>query len=301
VSRRGWALFAAMCIIWGLPYLFIRVAVEHMSPGTLVCLRTALGALILLPIALMRGELRPVLARWRWVVIFAIVEVITPWLLLGEAEQKLSSSLAGLLVAGVPLVGALIAFLRPHAEKPSGTQMVGLLVGLAGVAALVGLDFGEVSTVALVQMSGVVVCYAVGPVILASRLSDLPGRGVIAASLALSALVYLPFAIVDPPDLNRLQTIGSVLVLGVVCTAVAFILFFALIAAIGPTRSTVITYVNPAVAVLLGVTILGESVTAGMLVGFPLILAGSVLGARQGKRRSRRTSNETAGELAAAS
>jgi drug/metabolite transporter (DMT)-like permease len=290
-----------MCVIWGLPYLFIRVAVEHMSPGTLVFMRTALGALILLPVALARGELRPVLARWRWLIVFAVIEIITPWLLLGEAERKLSSSLAGLLVAGVPLVGALIAWLRPHADKPTWTQMGGLLIGLAGVAALVGLDFGQVSTVALVQVAGVVVCYAVGPVILARSLSDLPGRGVIAASLAFSAIVYLPFAILKPPNLSRPSTVASVLVLGIVCTALAFILFFELIATIGPTRSTVITYVNPAVAVALGVVVLNESLTTGMIIGFPLILAGSVLGARQARRPQPAAADNSSEQLAAAS
>ena len=285
MSRRGWLLFAAMCLIWGLPYLFIRVAVEHVGPASLVFLRTALGAAVLLPIALARRQVTVVLRRWRWLVVFAIVEVVTPWLLLSDAERHLTSSLAGLLVAGVPLIGAILARFSAHGDRVSRTQLIGLLVGLAGVASLVGLDFGTVHGVALLEMAVVAVCYAVGPIILARTLADLPSLGVIAGALTISAIIYLPVVIVRPPDLSRGSTLLSIVVLGLVCTALAFILFFRLIAVIGPTRSTVITYVNPAVALALGVIVLGEHVTAGMMIGFPLILAGSILGARNPAKR----------------
>ena len=285
MSRRGWLLFAAMCVIWGLPYLFIRVAVEHVGPGSLVFLRTALGAAVLLPIALARRQVSVVLRRWRWLVVFAIVEVVTPWLLLSDAERHLTSSLAGLLVAGVPLIGAILARFSAHGDRVTRTQLIGLLVGLAGVASLVGLDFGTVHGVALLEMAVVAVCYAVGPIILARRLADLPSLGVIAGALTISAIIYLPVVIVQPPDLSRGSTLLSIVVLGLVCTALAFILFFRLIAVIGPTRSTVITYVNPAVALALGVIVLGEHVTVGMMIGFPLILAGSILGARNPAKR----------------
>lgn len=285
MSRRGWLLFAAMCVIWGLPYLFIRVAVEHVSPGSLVFLRTGLGALVLLPIALARNEVAVVLRRWRWLVVFAVIEVVTPWLLLSDAERHLTSSLAGLLVAGVPLIGAILARFSSHGDRVSPMQLVGLLVGVVGVASLVGLDFGQVSGVALAEMAVVAVCYAVGPIVLARRLADLPSLGVIAGALTISAVIYLPFAVAQPPDLSRGSVLLSVVVLGLVCTALAFMLFFKLIADIGPTRSTVITYVNPAVALLLGVVVLSEHITVGMIVGFPLILAGSILGARNPARR----------------
>jgi drug/metabolite transporter (DMT)-like permease len=281
VSRRGWSLFAAMCLIWGLPYLFIRVAVEHITPGTLVFLRTGVASVILLPIALLRSEIAPVLARWKWLILFAVVEIMIPWLMLSDAERHLNSSLAGLLVAGVPLVGAFAARFTAHAERVDRTQLIGLLVGILGVGSLVGLDFSHLNLLALLEMAGVAVCYATGPIILARSLSDLPGLGVIASALVVSAVCYLPFVFFQPPrDVTR-SVVGSVAVLSVVCTALAFILFFQLIATIGPTRSTVITYVNPAVAVALGVIVLNEHLTAGMIVGFPLILAGSILGARK--------------------
>jgi drug/metabolite transporter (DMT)-like permease len=270
-----------MCVIWGLPYLFIRVAVEHVQPGTLVFLRTGLASLVLLPIAVFRHELRPVLARWKWLVAFAVIEVMVPWFMLSDAETHLNSSLAGLLVAGVPLVGALAARFTAHADPVNRTQFLGLMVGIVGVASLVGLDFSGLHLFSLAEMAVVAVCYATGPIILARSLSDLPGLGVIAAALGVSAVAYLPFVFLQPPRDITASAVGSIVVLSLVCTALAFILFFQLIATIGPTRSTVITYVNPAVAILLGVLILDEKLTAGMIVGFPLILAGSILGARK--------------------
>jgi drug/metabolite transporter (DMT)-like permease len=272
-----------MCVIWGVPYLFIRVAVEYLSPGTLVCLRTGGAAIVLLPMALARRQLIAVLARWPGLLAFAVVEVMIPWLLLSDAERHLSSSLAGLLVAAVPLVGALAAFFTAHADRVTRSQLGGLLLGVVGVAALVGLDFSGLNLFAISEMAVVSVCYATGPIILAKSLSDLPGLGVIAAAMTISSVCYLPFLVFRPPRHLPWSVAASVAVLSVVCTALAFVLFFKLIAVIGPTRSTVITYVNPAVAVILGVLVLGEDVTLGMLVGFPLILAGSIVAARKPK------------------
>jgi drug/metabolite transporter (DMT)-like permease len=179
------------------------------------------------------------------------------------------------------LVGVAIARLMGDTERIDSSRLVGLLLGIAGVAALLGLDFGNVDGLAVLEVAGVVVGYALGPAILARTLSDLPSIGVVTASLLITAAIYLPFAVLDPPHRLTAQSIASVIVLATVCTALAFVLFFALIAGIGPARATVITYVNPAVAVLLGVVVLGESVTTGMIVGFPLILAGSFLAARR--------------------
>jgi drug/metabolite transporter (DMT)-like permease len=272
-----------MCLIWGLPYLFIRVVVEddHLTPGTLVFLRTALASVVLLPIGLFRGQIKPVLARWKWLMVFAVIEVMAPWLMLADAERHLNSSLAGLLVAGVPLVGALAARFTAHADRVNRTQFVGLMLGIVGVSSLVGLDFSGLHLTSLLEMAAVVVCYATGPIILSRSLSDLPGLGVIASALVVSAVAYLPFVFLQPPSHLTASVVGSVTVLAVVCTALAFVLFFQLIATIGPTRSTIITYVNPAVAIALGVAILDEQITTGMVVGFPLILAGSILGARK--------------------
>lgn len=277
-----WAVFAAMCVIWGVPYLLIRVAVrDGVEPGTLVFLRTGVGGLALLPFALARGGFRPVLARWRPLVAFAAVEMAAPWLMLGDAERKLSSSLAGLLIAAVPLVGVVVARLTRSGEEFDRLQLVGLGVGLAGVAMLVGLDFGVVDGVALLQILVVVVCYAVGPVIMARWLADAPSIPVACAALLVVGVGYAPYAMLRPPADVPATGWWSVLTLALVCTALAFVLFFTLITTIGPARATVITYVNPAVAVLCGVAFLGEDLTLGIVVGFPLILVGSVLGARK--------------------
>lgn len=281
MTRRNWLLFAAMCVIWGIPYLLIRVAVRDMSPADLVFGRTGIAAVVLLPIAIVRGDLAPLWRRWRPLLAYTAVELTIPWLLLSDAETKLSSSLSGLLVAAVPLAGVGILALLHDGEPVSRSRLLGLLLGLGGVAALVGLDFGQLNVFALCEIAVVVVGYALGPIILARSLSDLPPIGVVAGSLALTALVYLPVALFDPPRRYTEAGVASVLTLAIVCTALAFVIFFALIAGIGPTRAVVITYVNPAVALTLGVLVLGEPFTAGMAVGFPLILAGSVLAARR--------------------
>ena len=282
MTRRGIALFALMSVIWGIPYLFIRVAVDQISPATLVLARTGIASLILVPVALARIDLRAVLAHWRWVAAFAVVEIAIPWVLLGSAEQQISSSLAGLLVAGVPLVGAAIALTTGGADRIGGRSLVGLLIGLAGVAAIVGGDFEASNATALLQVGVVVVGYAVGPAILSRRLNGVPSLGVMAVSLAACAVVYVPIVAVDPPvTMPSVDVIASIVVLGVLCTAVAFILFAALIAEIGPVRATVITYVNPAVAALLGVLVLDETFTVPMALGFALVILGSTLATRR--------------------
>ena len=281
MTRRGLVLFASMCVIWGIPYLLIRVAVRDLSPATLVFARTLIAALLLLPIAAARGEVLPVARRWWPLLVFAAVEIAVPWLFLASAETRLSSSLTGLLIAAVPLVGALVVRTTGERERLGLSSALGLVLGLVGVAAIVGLDLGGASVPGLLEVAVVVVGYAVGPILLARFLSDLPALGVIAVSLALTAVAYTPIAAFDlPSELPSWKVIGSVLALAAICTALAFVLFFALIAEIGPVRATVITYVNPAVAAVLGVTILDESFTIGMAVGFVLVLAGSLLATR---------------------
>ena len=281
MSRRGLVLFALMCVIWGIPYLLIRVAVRDLSPAFLVFARTGFAALLLLPLAARRGQLRVLLPYWRPVVLFAVIEIAVPWLLLSRAEERLSSSLTGLLIAAVPLVGAVITAAAGSADRLDGRSWLGLLIGILGVAALVGLDFGRVGVVPLLEVFVVVVGYATGPMILSRRLSHLPSLGIMAASLTLTALVYAPVAAFQVPQRVSSDVVLSVVGLAVVCTALAFLLFFDLIAEVGPVRATVITYVNPAVAAVLGVGLLDERFTAGMAVGFALVLSGSVLATRR--------------------
>ncbi|GAA3646571.1 EamA family transporter [Nocardioides ginsengisoli] len=298
MTNRGWSLFLAMCLIWGLPYLFIRIAVEHVSPAELVFLRTAFASLVLLPLALLRREVGPVLARWQPLVLFAVIEIMIPWVLLGHAEQRISSSLAGLLVAAVPLFGALAFLVTSHAERFSTAQLGGLVLGFAGVACLVGLDIGHIDMLAVAEMLGVAVCYAAGPLVLARWFADVSGLGVMACALSLTALVYAPFGLAHPPTDLPAKAWLSVAVLALVCTALAFVIFLELIKVAGPTRSTIITYVNPAVAISLGVLLLDEKITTGMLVGFPLILVGCVIAA--GGRSATVATTEPAAECALA-
>jgi drug/metabolite transporter (DMT)-like permease len=284
MTRRGLVLFGLMSVIWGIPYLLIRIAVDEITPAMLVFVRTAIGAAILLPIALARVDLRQVLRHWRWVVTFAAVEVAGPWVLLGSAEQHISSSLAGLLVAGVPLVGAAIAITTGGADRFGRTALVGLLVGLIGVGAIVGADFQASDAAALVQVLLVVVGYAVGPAILSRRLGGVPSIGVMALSLALCAVVYAPIAALQwPSAVPSSDALVAVVILGVVCTALAFILFGELIAEVGPVRATVITYVNPAVAAVLGVLVLQETFTLAMAIGLALVILGSGLATRRSR------------------
>ena len=266
-----------MCVIWGIPYLMIRVAVREVTPAMLVFIRSGAAAAMLLPLAARRGELHPVLRRWRPLLAFAAVEIAIPWVLLSSAERRVSSSLAALLIAATPFVGVALAA-ATGGERFGPRRLAGLVVGIVGVGAIVGLDLGSTSGVGLVEVAGVVIGYATGPWILHRFLDDLPSMGVIAASLTASALVYAPVAAFQlPSSVPSTHALASIVTLAVVCTALAFVLFFELIAEAGPVRSTVITYVNPAVAALLGVLVLNERFTAGMAVGFVLVLAGSVV------------------------
>ena len=282
MTRRGWLLFAAMAFIWGIPYLLIKIAVAELTPATLVLLRTTVAGLILVPLAAVRGDIRPLLQRWGWVVAYTFVEVAAPWILLSDAERRLSSSLAGLLIAGVPLVGSLLVWVLGGDDRPDLRRIVGLIVGFVGVALVVGLDVAADDLVAVGEVGLVVIGYAIGPMIIARRLQGAPAVGVVAASLALTALAYAPIGIAQlPAALPSTQVLLAIVVLGVVCTALAFLLFFALIGEVGPIRATIITYFNPAVAIVLGVLLLNEPFTVGIAVGFALIAIGSFVATRR--------------------
>jgi drug/metabolite transporter (DMT)-like permease len=280
MSARGWALFAAVSVIWGMPYLFIKIAVDEISPSVLAWSRLALAAAVLLPLAWKLGALSGLRERWRILTVFAAVEMAVPWQLLGFGELHVSSSFAAILVAAVPLFVALLATRFDHSERPTATRFVGMLIGLTGVVALVGIDIGGETEELVGALAILVVAflYAVGPMIVKRRLSDVDPLGPVAASLGIAALLVTPFALADLPDsMPSADTFASIGVLGLLCSAIAFILFFQLIAEVGPGRATVITYVNPVVALALGVAILDESITTGVVVGLLLILAGSWL------------------------
>ena len=279
MTLRGWALFAGMSLAWGVPYLFIKIAVDDgLSPGFVAWSRVALATLVLLPVALKAGALRRL--PLGWLVLFAITEICIPFPLIGFGETRVSSSLAAILIASLPLMVAFLALRFDRSERPTRARLVGMLIGLSGVAALVGIDIGGTGA-ELIGAAAILVAtlgYAFGPLIVKHRLSDADPLGPVTAAMGIATIILLPFGIGDfPAQAPSGDAIFSVVVLGLVCSALAFLIFFRLIAEVGPGRATVITYVNPVVALALGVAVLGESVTAGAVAGLLLILAGSWL------------------------
>lgn len=279
MSARAWALFAAVSVVWGMPYLFIKIGVDDgITPGFLAWSRVTLAALVLLPVAWRSGALRGL--PLRWLALFATVEIAIPFPLIGFGEQRISSSLAAILIASLPLVVAFLAVRFDGAERPTPTRLIGMLIGLGGVIALVGIDIGG-SEQALLGAGAVLLAtvgYAFGPLIVKQRLKGANPLGPVTAAMGVASILLLPFGIGDfPTQTPTEEAIASVVVLGLVCSALAFMLFFTLIAEIGPSRAAVITYVNPIVALALGVAVLGEAVTTGAIAGLLLILAGSWL------------------------
>ena len=290
MTARGWWLFAAMAVLWGIPYLFIKEAVDSFSPAAIVAGRTLLGALVLLPIALHRKALRPALKAWPWVLAFGVIEMAGPFLLLGHAEMTLPSGLTGLLVATVPLFAAIIGFITGDRAVLKPLRVLGLLIGFAGVAVIVagpGLDLhGVGGLIAVGEVLLVAFLYAIPPFIIATKLRDVPSLGSITLALGVVGIGYLPFAFLTQHEVPTVRSTVSLILLGILCTAVAFIAFFALIREVGPVRAPLFTYVNPVVAVLLGVVLLGEQLTIGLLIGFPLVIFGCWLAATGGRLRA---------------
>jgi len=281
VSARAWTLFAAVSVLWGMPYLFIKVAVDDgVSPVFVAFARVALAAAVLLPLAWSSGALRGLAARWRPLLAFALFEIVLPFPLIAYGEQYVASSLAAILIAALPLVIAIVALRFDAEERVSGARLVGLFVGLGGVVALLGIDVAGkpdelLGALAILLATG---GYAVGPLVIKRHLADLDPRGPVTAAMVLAGLMLAPAAAFSlPAETPSGDAVGSLVLLGFVCTALAFLAFFSLIAEVGPSRASVITYVNPIVAVGLGVALLGESVTAGAVAGLLLILAGSWL------------------------
>ncbi|SDG89587.1 DMT family transporter [Microbacterium pygmaeum] len=295
-GTRGWLLFAAMALIWGMPYLFIKQAVDSYSPASVVAGRTLLGALLLLPFALRQKALRPAWRKIGWVLAFGAIEMAGPFLLLGHAEQTLPSGLTGLLVATVPLFAAIIAFAGGDRAILKPLRTTGLIVGFVGVGIIVagpGLAAGgTLGLVAIGEVLLVAVLYAIAPFIVARKLQDVPSLGTITLSLGAVGLFYLPIALLTQHEVPTVQSTVSLVALAVICTAVAFIVFFALIDHVGPARAPLFTYVNPVVAILLGALILGEQITIGLLIGFPLVIFGCWLAATGGVIRERPPTEE---------
>jgi drug/metabolite transporter (DMT)-like permease len=288
MTRRAWIAFAACSVLWGIPYFFIKVAVEDLPAVFVAWARIALGAAILLPIAWRQGALRGLWDR-RWLLVaFGLMEIAIPFTLIPLGERHISSSLAAILIAAVPLTVAVLAVRFAPEERVHGIRLAGLFVGLIGVVLLLGIDVAGKSDELLgaVCILGATLGYAAGPMLANRTLSDLPAIAPVAVALTVSTVALLPFAAFSFPDHSApLEAWGSVIVLGVACTAIALVVFFILLTEAGPSRASIITYINPVVAVALGVSFLGESLGAASLAGLALILAGSYVSTRAGDRR----------------
>ncbi len=284
MTRRGLILFLVMGVAWGIPYVLIKISVAELSPEMIVLARSAIAAIILIPLSAARGELRRVLVHWRPLLAYSLIELVLPWFFLTTAEQRLPSSTAGLLLAAVPLVSVGAAVVLRRTERFSAVNWVGILVGMGGVATLVGFDVAGSDLIAVGQIAITVVGYATAPIIVAKWMGEVPGVGLAGLSLGLTALVYIPAVAITrtwPTEIPSARVIVAVVVLALVCSALAFVVFFALIAEIGPARATAVTYLNPAVAILAGAVLLGEPVTVWTVVGFALVIAGSWLVTRR--------------------
>jgi drug/metabolite transporter (DMT)-like permease len=280
VSLRAWLTFAGVAVVWGIPYFFIKLAVADVSPAFIAWSRVALAALVLVPLAWRLGAFRGVRGRALAVAGYAAAEIAIPFVLIPFGEQRVSSSLTAILIASVPLMVALSTLWLASVERPDGPRLLGLVMGLVGVVALVGIDVaGNLQElVGALSVLAATACYAGATIVVKRHLADLHPLGPVAGALVVSTIALTPLAALSAPtSMPSTTALVSLVVLGLACTAAGLVLFFALIAEVGPTRATVVTYVNPAVAVVLGVTVLGERLGPVSVLGLGLILAGSWL------------------------
>ena len=281
MSARAWAAFAAVSFLWGIPYLFIKVAVDDgVSPTFLAWVRVVLGAAVLVALAWRLGFADALRGSWGWLVVFAVVEIAIPFPLIAAGEQHVASSLAAIIIAAAPLFVALLALRFDHSERVDGRRLAGLLVGLAGVAALVGIDVAgdRDELIGALAILVAAFCYAVGPMVLKRHLSDLDPRVSMGAALVIASFVLTPAITIGPaPEVPSADAAIALVVLGVLCTAAAFAVYASLVVEVGAGRALVITYVAPVVALAAGVMVLDERPGPGALIGLALILAGSWL------------------------
>lgn len=290
MSPRAWSCFAAVAVLWGIPYLFIKLAVDDgVPPVFLAWARIVLGATVLLALvgrgltATLRGRLRPLVA-------YAVIEVVLPFPLIAAGELHVSSSLTAILIASAPLLNAGFAVRFDASERFTRARFAGIGLGLAGVVALVGLDVAGDGDELLGAVAILLAAlgYAIAPLILRLNLRDVDARATMAGSLTLASVILLPAALLDPPDaVPTARALLAIAVLGVLCTAGALVFFGTLINEAGSSRALIVTYVNPVIAVLLGIVVLGEAIGPGAVAGLLLILGGSWLATGGAVTRSR--------------
>jgi drug/metabolite transporter (DMT)-like permease len=278
MTRRTWLMMGGAAAVWGASYMFIKLALDDFSEGAIVCIRTALGAAVLLTLAARWNALAPLRARWRWVGPIALIQVTAPFLLITFGENHIDSQLAGILVSGAPIFTALLTLVFVHAERLQGWGVVGIVVGMLGVILLFGLDLSGSGDQVLGGLMILLASlgYAVGAMLIKHKLPGVPPVGVAGANMAVAALVTLPLALASLPDhAPSFKAAGGLVLLGVAGTGLAFLWFYTLIAEIGPARASIIAYISPGFSVAYGVVLLGEPFTLGAVAGLVLILAGS--------------------------
>jgi drug/metabolite transporter (DMT)-like permease len=287
MSRRNLILFILAGFLWGIPYLFIRVAVDPetgFSPAIVVFIRVFIGALILIPISIYDKSLFIAIKGWKYIAVYALFEMVIPWILIGTAEQSISSGLAGLLVASVPIFSTIIASMYGDKSVWHPRRLFGMAIGFLGVFLLVGIESftGSSDPIAIFMMLGASVGYAYAVIYITRKMPGVSGVAINAIAMAMTALFYSPALFLLWPDHQiSLSATYSVIALGIFSTGIAFAVFFTVMAEIGPTRASLVTYMNTAFAVVLGVLILSEPLTIGIIVGLPLVLIGSFLASRK--------------------
>ena len=287
MSRRNLILFILAGFLWGIPYLFIRVAVDPetgFSPAIVVFIRVFIGALILIPISIYDKSLFTAIKGWKYIAVYALFEMVIPWILIGTAEQSISSGLAGLLVASVPIFSTIITSMYGDKTVWQPRRLIGMAVGFLGVFLLVGIESftGSSDPVAILMMLGASVGYAYAVIYITRKMPGVSGVAINSIAMAMTALFYSPALFVLWPDHQISQSaVYSVIALGIFSTGIAFAVFFTVMAEIGPARASLVTYMNTAFAVVLGVMILSEPLTIGIIVGLPLVLIGSYLASRK--------------------
>ncbi len=288
MSRRGLVLFLGAGLFWGLPYFFIAIALESFSTQTIVFARTFIGALLLIPYAIKFGNLKSAIKAWPYIALFAFLEMIGPWWLITESEKHLPSGLVGLLIATVPFFAlAIVAFVLKDRSSLKPVPIIGMVIGFVGVVTLVGVDslLGHTSPAWVAAVVLAAIGYAIAPIMATRKIPDVSTSAVIGLSMALVAVIYaVPTAFVLPAEIAAnpsLEAWLALVVLGVVCSALALVIFFEFLKEIGPVKASAITYVNTAVALSLGILLLGEPVTPGLLIGIPLIATGLYLSAKK--------------------
>ncbi|MGI9226394.1 MAG: DMT family transporter [Candidatus Nanopelagicaceae bacterium] len=284
MTRKHLGQFIFVGFLWGVPYLFMRVAVREFDPSVVVFGRVVIGAAILFPIAIRRGVVKETLRGFKWILAYAIFEMCGPWYLITHAETKINSGLAGLLVATVPIWSTIYSSLAGDKTVWHAKRLMGIIIGFIGLVLIVGIETisGSADAFSVFQTVLAAILYSTAMAIILKGMPNGDGVAINAIAMAITAIIFAPAALTSlPTEMPSLNATASLIGLGVLSTGVAFMIYFTLIKEIGQARGSLVTYLNTAFAVVLGVIILGEPLTIGILTGLPLVLLGSYFASRK--------------------